>query len=80
MGDPKRISLIAADLVEHFEKRLESMDGKAIMVCMSRSLAEGRYCDYQVQNRGPLFTSVAFFWYDLKRSAVRRETNSSPSD
>ena len=38
VGDPKRIRLIAADLVEHFEKRLESMDGKAILVCMSRRI------------------------------------------
>ncbi len=38
VGDPKRIKLIAADLVEHFEKRLESMDGKAIVVCMSRRI------------------------------------------
>jgi type I restriction enzyme R subunit len=38
VGDPKRIQLIAADLVEHFEKRLESMDGKAIVVCMSRRI------------------------------------------
>jgi type I restriction enzyme R subunit len=38
VGDPKRIKLIAADLVEHFEKRLESMNGKAIVVCMSRRI------------------------------------------
>lgn len=38
VGNPKRISLIAADLVEHFEKRLESMDGKAMVVCMSRRI------------------------------------------
>ncbi|MFN5800145.1 MAG: type I restriction endonuclease subunit R [Planctomyces sp.] len=38
VGDPKRIRLIAADLVEHFEKRLESMDGKVIVVCMSRRI------------------------------------------
>ncbi|MFN5198972.1 MAG: type I restriction endonuclease subunit R [Planctomyces sp.] len=38
VGDPKRIRLIAADLVEHFEKRLESMDGKAIVVFMSRRI------------------------------------------
>jgi len=29
VGDPKRIALIAADLVQHFEKRVEAMDGKA---------------------------------------------------
>ena len=38
VGDPKRIALIAADLVGHFEKRLEAMDGKAMVVCMSRRI------------------------------------------
>jgi type I restriction enzyme R subunit len=38
VGEPKRIKLIAADLVEHFEKRVEAMDGKAIIVCMSRRI------------------------------------------
>ena len=38
VGDPKRITLIAKDLVEHFEKRLEAMDGKAMVVCMSRRI------------------------------------------
>jgi type I restriction enzyme, R subunit len=39
VGDPKRIALIASDLVAHFEKRLEAMDGKAMIVCMSRRIA-----------------------------------------
>src|SRR4029077_12311336 len=38
VGDSKRIKLIAADLVTHFEKRLEAMDGKAMVVCMSRRI------------------------------------------
>ncbi len=38
VGDPKRIALIAADLVAHFEKRVEAMDGKAMIVCMSRRI------------------------------------------
>lgn len=38
VGDPKRIALIAKDLVEHYEKRLEAMDGKAMVVCMSRRI------------------------------------------
>ncbi len=37
VGDPKRIALVAADLVAHFEKRVEPMDGKAMIVCMSRA-------------------------------------------
>ena len=43
VGDPKRIALIAADLVSHFEKRLEAMDGKAMIVCMSRRIAVDLY-------------------------------------
>ena len=43
MGDPKRIALVAADLVAHFEKRLEAMDGKAMIVCMSRRICVDFY-------------------------------------
>ena len=43
VGDPKRIALVAADLVTHFEKRLEAMDGKAMIVCMSRRIAVDLY-------------------------------------
>ena len=43
VGDPKRIALIAADLVQHFEKRLEAMDGKAMIVCMSRRICVDLY-------------------------------------
>ena len=38
VGDSKRIALIAADMVTHFEKRIEAMDGKAMIVCMSRRI------------------------------------------
>ncbi|MGB8414366.1 MAG: type I restriction endonuclease subunit R [Candidatus Binatus sp.] len=38
VGAEKRIRLIAQDLVNHFEKRLEAMDGKAMVVCMSRRI------------------------------------------
>ena len=41
--DPKRIALVAADLVAHFEKRLEAMDGKAMIVCMSRRICVDMY-------------------------------------
>ena len=30
VGNPKRIDLVAADLVQHYERRLEAMEGKAI--------------------------------------------------
>ena len=43
VGDPKRIALVAADLVAHFEKRVEAMDGKAMVVCMSRRICVDLY-------------------------------------
>lgn len=38
VGDPKRIALIAKDMVEHFERRQEALCGKAMFVCMSRRI------------------------------------------
>ncbi len=38
VGTEKRVSLIAQDIVDHFEGRLEAMDGKALIVCMSRRI------------------------------------------
>jgi type I restriction enzyme, R subunit len=38
VGAEKRLGLVAQDIVEHFEKRLEAMDGKAMIVCMSRRI------------------------------------------
>ena len=43
VGDPKRIALVAADMVAHFEKRVEAMEGKAMIVCMSRRIAVDLY-------------------------------------
>lgn len=43
VGDPKRIALIAKDLVQHFERRLEAMNGKAMVVCMSRRICVDLY-------------------------------------
>ena len=38
VGAEKRLELVAKDIVEHFETRLEAMDGKAMIVCMSRRI------------------------------------------
>lgn len=43
VGEPKRITLIAADLVAHWEKRFEAMNGKAMIVCMSRRICVDLY-------------------------------------
>ena len=34
---------MAKDIVEHFERRLEAMDGKAMIVCMSRRICVELY-------------------------------------
>ena len=38
VGSDRRVKLVARDLVDHFEKRLETMEGKAMVVCMSRRI------------------------------------------
>ena len=43
VGTPKRIGLIAQDIVDHFAKRIEAMDGKAMIVCMSRRICVDLY-------------------------------------
>lgn len=43
VGDPKRIALIAEDLISHYERRLESLNGKAMVVCMSRRICVDLY-------------------------------------
>jgi type I restriction enzyme, R subunit len=39
VGTEKRLSIVAGDLVEHFERRTEALEGKAMIVCMSRRIA-----------------------------------------
>jgi type I restriction enzyme R subunit len=43
VGSDKRVKLVAHDLVDHFEKRLETMEGKAMVVCMSRRICVELY-------------------------------------
>ncbi|MBA3416908.1 MAG: DUF3387 domain-containing protein, partial [Chloroflexia bacterium] len=43
VGTPKRLAAVAADLVAHFEKRQETMAGKAMVVCMSRRICADLY-------------------------------------
>jgi type I restriction enzyme R subunit len=43
VGDPKRLKIVAADLVAHFEKRVAAMNGKAMIVCMSRRICVAMY-------------------------------------
>jgi type I restriction enzyme, R subunit len=43
VGAESRVALVARDLVQHFERRLEAMDGKAMIVCMSRRICVDLY-------------------------------------
>ena len=43
VGAEKRVGLISQDLVDHFENRLSAMDGKALIVCMSRRICVDLY-------------------------------------
>ncbi|MBP7609009.1 MAG: type I restriction endonuclease subunit R [Steroidobacteraceae bacterium] len=43
VGSENRIKLVARDLVQHFENRLATMDGKAMVVVMSRRIAVELY-------------------------------------
>jgi type I restriction enzyme R subunit len=43
VGSEKRLAMVAADLVRHFEARVAAMDGKAMVVCMSRRICVALY-------------------------------------
>ena len=43
VGADKRVKLIAQDFINHFDQRLEAMDGKAMIVCMSRRICVDLY-------------------------------------
>ena len=43
VGTEKRITLIAQDIVDHYEQRQTGIDGKAMIVCMSRRICVELY-------------------------------------
>ena len=43
VGAGNRVKQIAEDIVDHFEQRLEALDGKAMVVCMSRRICVDLY-------------------------------------
>jgi len=73
VGTEKRVGQIAKDLVDHFEKRLEVMDGKAMVVCMSRRIAVDLY-DALVKLR------PAWHDEDDKKGALKVVMTGSASD
>ena len=43
VGAENRLNLVAHDIVEHFEQRVEALEGKAMVVCMSRRICVELY-------------------------------------
>ena len=43
VGTEKRLGLIADDIIAHFEERLETIEGKGMIVCMSRRICVDLY-------------------------------------
>ncbi len=43
VGSPNRVKRLAEDIVEHFEEKAKSIEGKAMVVCMSRRICVELY-------------------------------------
>ncbi|QBJ81268.1 Type I restriction enzyme EcoR124II R protein [Bacillus subtilis] len=43
VGSPNRIKQLAKDIVEHYEEKTKTIDGKAMVVCMSRRICVDLY-------------------------------------
>jgi type I restriction enzyme R subunit len=73
VGAEPRIQQVAADLVEHFEERMESIDGKAMIVAMSRDICVHLY-DAIVELRPD--------WHDIdpNKGAIKIVMTGSVSD
>ncbi|MBI5206152.1 MAG: type I restriction endonuclease subunit R [Nitrospirae bacterium] len=89
VGTEKRIGLVAKDIVEHFENRLDAMDGKGMIVCMSRRICVDLYNtlikirpDWHNANDDKGFLKVVMTgsasdpleWQQHIRNKTRRET------
>jgi type I restriction enzyme R subunit len=73
VGAEKRLGLVARDIVEHFEGRLEAMDGKAMIVCMSRRICMELY--REIVRLRPQWQSE-----DDERGAIKVVMTGSASD
>ena len=50
LGARTRLKVIAQQLVNHFEKRRQAIEGKAMAVCMSRAICMDLYARYWIAN------------------------------
>jgi type I restriction enzyme R subunit len=73
VGAERRLELVAKDIVEHFETRLEALDGKAMIVCMSRHICVELY--QQIVRLRPRWQHA-----DDERGAIKVVMTGSASD
>lgn len=73
VGHRDRLKMIAADIVDHFEKRREVFEGKGMIVCMSRRIAVELFEEI-IKIRPDWFNR------DLKKGAIKVVITSSSSD
>ena len=73
VGTEKRLGLIADDIIAHFEERLKTIDGKGMIVCMSRRICVDLYT--AIVKRRPE-------WHDGddKKGAIKVVMTGSASD
>ena len=73
VGHPDRLKVVAADIIDHFEKRQEAFEGKGMIVCMSRRIAVALYEEI-IKIRPDLDNR------DLKKGSIKVVMTSSSSD
>lgn len=73
VGHTDRLRIIAADIIDHFEKRQEAFEGKGMIVCMSRRIAVELY--EQIIKIRPEWDDA-----DLKKGCIKVVMTSSSSD
>jgi len=73
VGHRDRLKVVAADIVDHFEKRQEVFEGKGMIVCMSRRIAVELYEE---------IIKIRPDWHnqDLSKGAIKVVMTSSSSD
>ncbi len=73
VGHRDRLRVIAADIVDHFEKRQQVMEGKGMIVCMSRRIAVELYEE---------IAKIRPDWHDtdVKKGSIKVVMTSSSSD
>ncbi|QQG52742.1 MAG: type I restriction endonuclease subunit R [Candidatus Falkowbacteria bacterium] len=73
VGHRDRLAVVAADVVDHFEKRREAFEGKGMIVCMSRRIAVELYEE---------IVKIRPDWHDndSKKGAIKVVMTSSSSD